>query len=53
MVINYVNEIEEISWKNKSTKVHSKKLKKKLMPDIYDVKKPYRKSNWLCQRKHR
>ena len=44
MVINYVNEIEEISWKNKSAKSYIQKIKKKLMPDIYDVKKPYEKA---------
>ena len=44
MVINYVDQIEEIEWKNKSTKTYIQKIKKKLMPEIYDVKKPYEKA---------
>jgi hypothetical protein len=39
MVINYVDEIEEIEWKNKSAKSYIQKIKKKLLPDIYDTKK--------------
>ena len=41
--VNYVEKIEEIEWKNKSTKLIFKKLKE-LMPEIYDVKKPYEKA---------
>ena len=41
MVVNYVDSIEEIEWKNKSAKSFIQKIKKKLMPDIYDVKKEY------------
>jgi dUTP pyrophosphatase len=44
IVFNYVDQIEEISWKNKSAKSYIQKIKKKLMPDIYDVKKPYEKA---------
>tara|TARA_Y100000114_G_scaffold24929_1_gene20680 strand:- start:16476 stop:17102 length:627 start_codon:yes stop_codon:yes gene_type:complete len=41
MVINYVDQIEEIEWKNKSAKSYIQKIKKKLLPDIYDNKKEY------------
>ncbi len=41
MVINYVDMIEEIEWKNKSAKSYIQKIKKKLMPDIYANKKNY------------
>ena len=40
MVIDYVDWIEEIEWKNKSAKSFIQKIKKKIHPDVHDVKKP-------------
>ena len=39
MVIEYVDWIEEIKWKNRSAKNFIQKIKKKMLPDIHDVKK--------------
>ena len=39
MVINYVDQIEDIAWKNSSAKSYIQKIKKKISPDIHDVKK--------------
>jgi len=39
MVINYVDQIEDIAWKNSSAKSYIQKLKKKLNPEVHDIKK--------------
>ena len=39
MVLNYVDQIEDIAWKNSSAKSYIQKIKKKISPDIHDVKK--------------
>lgn len=38
MVINYVDQIEDIAWKNSSAKNYIQKIKKKISPEIYDLK---------------
>jgi len=37
MVLNYVEEIEDIAWKNSSAKNYIQKIKKKISPEIYDL----------------
>jgi len=37
MVINYVEQIEDIAWKNSSAKNYIQKIKKKISPEIYDL----------------
>ena len=37
MVINYVDQIEDIAWKNSSAKSYIQKIKKKISPEIYDL----------------
>ena len=39
MVLNYVDQIEDIAWINSSAKSYIQKIKKKISPDIHDVKK--------------
>lgn len=39
MVINYVDQIEDIAWKNSSAKSYIQKIKKKIRPEVHDVKK--------------
>lgn len=41
IVIKYVDWIEEIKWKNRSAKNFIQRIKKKILPDIHDVKKQY------------
>ena len=38
MVINYVEQIEDIAWKNSSAKSYIQKIKKKISPETYDLK---------------